>query len=59
MFDLALTDESVEHSPVMDGEACVPLASTDAPLIMRGSFLAHAAGRPIRLPHRRNAALPG
>jgi putative transcriptional regulator len=34
--DFVVTDESVEHSPVMDDEACVTLASTDAPLVMRG-----------------------
>jgi putative transcriptional regulator len=35
--DFIVTDEAVEHSPrVEDDEACVTLASTDAPLVMRG-----------------------
>jgi putative transcriptional regulator len=35
--DFIATDEAIEHSPVVDDdEACVSLASTDAPLVMRG-----------------------
>ena len=35
--DFIATDETVEHAPVVDeGDACVCLASTDAPLVMRG-----------------------
>jgi putative transcriptional regulator len=34
--DFIATDEAVEHSPIVDDEACITLASTDAPLVMRG-----------------------
>lgn len=34
--DFVTSDEAVEHSPVVgDGEACICLISTDAPLVMR------------------------
>jgi len=35
--DFIATDEAIEHSPVVDDdESCVTIASTDAPLVMRG-----------------------